>query len=92
MTVVNTGFKAGVLSVITSQGVLLTVTIKEIKSLADRGIKNIAISRMCIKENKKLPLEFNKNGIKAYAYNANYIVGFDECYVAKYELDYVYDK
>jgi len=90
MEAVNAGLSANILSAMPSESIINKVTIDDVKLLADKGVKNIAISRRFIKNNKDLLLEFKQYNIKPYAFHINFDRGFDEDYVTKYEMDYIY--
>lgn len=87
---VKEGLKAKILSAMPSQSVVDGLSISDIKKLADDGVRNVAISRRFIKNNKAMLKEFKNNNIKVFAYHINFDVGFDEDYVTKYEMDYIY--
>jgi glycerophosphoryl diester phosphodiesterase len=87
---VNDGIKAGILSAMPSQSLISNLSRSDVKELAQKGIKNIAISRSFISNNKDLLLEFKKYNIKVFAYHVNVEPGIDEAYVTKYEMDYIY--
>jgi len=54
------------------------------------GVTDIAISRRFIMNNIDLLNEYKLNGINPYVYNINFDPGFDEEYVVKYEMDFIY--
>ncbi len=90
MNSVKDGIKMGIKSAMPSQSVIKNITKEEIKYLKKIGVKNIAISRRFIAENKDLLNVFKLNGIMPFAYHVNLDAGFDEEYVTKYEMDYIY--
>tara|TARA_B100000795_G_C22788720_1_gene435870 strand:+ start:58 stop:2292 length:2235 start_codon:yes stop_codon:yes gene_type:complete len=72
---------------IASQSVIEKVNFKKIKKI---GVKHIAISRNFIKNNKDILKKFKVNNMKVFAYHLNYNEGFDEDYVTKYEMDFIF--
>lgn len=87
---VKAGIKAKIRSAIPSQNVIANYSKEDIKSLKKMGVKHIAISRKFISDNQDLLSEFKANNIKAYAYHINFDNEFDEEYVTKYEMDFIY--
>lgn len=87
---VEQGLNYGIRSAMPSQSVVNNLKINDIERLAKMGVKNIAISRRFIKNNKTLLKEFKKYNIKPFAYHINSELGIDEDYVTKYEMDYIY--
>ena len=87
---VNEGLNAGILSPMPSQSLINGITKAEIEKMAEKGIRNIAISRHFIAKNKMILQEFKNYGIKPYVYHINFNSGIDELYVVKYEMDYIH--
>jgi len=87
---VQEGLECMILSAMPSQSIVNKVTKRDIKKMATDGIRNIAISRRFIKDNKELLEEFSNHGIKPFVYHVNFDTGIDEEYVVKYEMDYIY--
>ena len=84
------GLNCNILSAVPSQSIVNKLDIDDIKALAQKGVKHIAISRSFIKHNKPFLNELKQNNIKAYAFHVNFTSGFDETYVTKYEMDNIY--
>jgi len=90
MTSLKNAIKVGVKSAIPAERLILNMTKQEIIDLKKMGVKHITISRRNIADNIDLLKEFKSNGIMPYAYHVNLDTGFDEEYVTKYEMDYIY--
>ena len=90
MNSVKDGIKMGIKSAIPAESVIINMTKEEIINLKKIGVKYITISRRLIAENIDLLNEFKLNGIMPFAYHVNLDTGFDEEYVTKYEMDYIY--
>ena len=90
MDAVKEGLEANIMSAMPSQFAIRDMTIEDVKELKEIGVKNIAISRTFIADNKALLKEFQKYGIKPYAFHVNYIEGINEDYVTRFEMDYIY--
>lgn len=63
---------------------------KDIEEWSQKGVHGAAISRTFIRNNREKLLELKKQGIHVYAYHINFMEMFDEEYVTKYEMDYIY--
>lgn len=87
---VREGLACKILSAMPSQSIVNNLSRQDIKKLASDGVRNIAISRRFIRDNKNLLEEFENYGIKPFAYHINFDIGIDEDYVVKYEMDYIY--
>ncbi len=87
---VDAGLKAGILSSMPSQRVVDKISKNDVKKMAQMGIKNIAISRNFIANNKEILQEFKKYNIKSFAYHINSKPNIDEYYVVNYEMDYIW--
>ena len=90
MSSVKDAIKIGIKSAIPAENLIINMTKAEIINLKKMGIKHITISRRNIEENIDLLNEFKLNGIMPFAYHVNLDTGFDEEYVTKYEMDYIY--
>jgi|TARA_B110000091_G_C13795727_1_gene467761 lipoteichoic acid synthase len=84
------GLKSKILSAMPSQSIIDNMKIKDVEKFAQKGVKNIAISRRFILQNKLLLKEFKKFGIKPFVYHINFDPGINEDYVVKYEMDFIY--
>ena len=90
MSSVKDAIKIGIKSAIPAENLILNMTKAEIINLKKMGVKYITVSRRNIEENIDLLNEFKLNGIMPFAYHVNLDTGFDEEYVTKYEMDYIY--
>ena len=90
MNAVKQGIKAKIKSAMPSQSVIQNMTKEQIKGLKEMGVQNITVSRNFISGNIDLLNEFMSNNIRPYAYQLNALLGYDEEYVTKYEMDYIY--
>ncbi len=90
MNAVEEGLKSNIMSVMPTQNIIENMDESEIKKLSKKGIKNVAISRRFIAENKSFLKLLEQNDIKPYVYHLNFEEGIDENYVVKYEMEYIY--
>lgn len=90
MDAVKAGIKTKIKSAIPSQSVIKNIKKEDVKYLKDIGVKHITISRKFISDHKDFLLEFKRNNIKVYAYHINFESGYDEDYMTKYEMDFIF--
>ena len=90
MNSLKQGLKLNIKSAIPSQSIIQKLSKNEIINLKNMGVTDIAISRRFIMNNIDLLNEYKLNGINPYVYNINFDPGFDEEYVVKYEMDFIY--
>lgn len=90
MNSVKDALKLNIKSAMPSESIIVNMSKDDIINLKNMGVKHIAISRRLIRSNIDLLKEFKLNDIKTYAYHINLDTGFDEEYVTKYEMDYIY--
>ena len=87
---VREGLTCKILSAMPSHSIVNNMSRQDVKKSASDGVRNIAISRRFIRDNKNLLKEFEKLWDKPFAYHINLDNGIDEDYVVKYEMDYIY--
>ncbi|MCF4102112.1 sulfatase-like hydrolase/transferase [Gillisia sp. M10.2A] len=90
MKAVKEGIGQNIRSSMPSQNVIQKMRESDIESLRKIGVKNVAISRRFIADNRSLLKLLKENDIKPYVYHINFDDGIDEDYVVKYEMDYIY--
>ena len=86
---INEALEAGI-KVLPTHHFVANLTEDEVEEWAKKGIYGAAISRNFIQKHKPILMALKRHGIKVYAYHINYIDLFDEDYVTKYEMDYLY--
>ncbi len=82
--------KLNIRSAMPSQNIIDNLKGNKVEKLLNLGVKDIAISRNYIEGNEDFLLDLKKAGINAYAFHLNFNKKFDESYVLKYEMDYIY--
>ena len=87
---INEAITAGIKSAMPSQNLINSLQRDKVEQLVKLGITDIAISRNYINSNKVFLRKLKENNIRAYAFHINFLVGMDEEYVVKYELDHIY--
>lgn len=79
-----------ILSAMPSQNIIDNLKGNKVEKLLNLGVKNIAISRNFIEGNEDFLVKLKDEGIKAYAFHLNFKKQFNESYVLKFEMDYIY--
>ncbi|MFK8056461.1 MAG: sulfatase-like hydrolase/transferase [Saprospiraceae bacterium] len=90
MKQVRAAVKAGVKYPMASQFIMKDLDQAKIDQLKAMGVGHVGLSRRIIPFSSKRLKLLKDNGIKVYAFLINHDVGYDEEYVVKYEMDYIY--
>ncbi len=87
---VKNGIQAGIKSSMPTGSILKQIKGDKIVFLKKLGIKDVAISRRSVNNQKQLLHKMVKSGIHIYAFLINYDEGIDEKYVVCNERNYFY--
>ena len=90
MEALTKGLKANIKSAMPSQSLIKSWSKEEVVKFKNMGVKNIAVSRQFIPDNMELLKFFKSKGINAYVFGLYVDAGYNEDYVAKYEMDIIY--
>ena len=87
---VKEALKIGILSAMPNWAVIKDYRIADLHLLKEMGIKNIAISRRIIDQNKELLLKYKMLGIDVFAFHINFDQGFSEIQTIEKEGRFIF--